>query len=112
MLEKELIAASTEPLLLSILSHGESYGYAIIKQVHKLSKGQINWTDGMLYPVLHRLEKKGLIESNWRTSETGRKRRYYRIKKKGGLALKAQLQQWLTIHSTIIKSRKEKPCLT
>ena len=56
MLSKELVAASAEPLILSLLSKGESYGYAIIQEVRKLSEDQIQWTDGMLYPVLHRLE--------------------------------------------------------
>jgi len=73
---KDLVAASATPLVLSILSEGENYGYAIIKRVHELSGGQMQWTDGMLYPVLHRLEKQGLIRSQERLSETGRKRRY------------------------------------
>ena len=70
---KDLVAASATPLVLSILSEGESYGYAIIKRVHDLSGGQMQWTDGMLYPVLHRLEKQKLIQSKWRKSKTGRK---------------------------------------
>jgi hypothetical protein len=51
MLEKELVAASTEPLILSSLSQGESYGYELIQEVKRLSSGKIGWTDGMLYPV-------------------------------------------------------------
>jgi hypothetical protein len=57
MLAKELVAASTEPLILSLLSKGESYGYALIQEVKRLSTDEIEWTDGMLYPVLHRLEE-------------------------------------------------------
>ena len=57
---KDLVAASATPLILSILAEGDSYGYAIIKRVRELSGGQMEWTDGMLYPVLHRLEKQGL----------------------------------------------------
>ena len=72
MLKKELIAASTEPLLLSILAQGENYGYGLIQKVRESSGGQISWTDGMLYPVLHRLERQGLIKSRWKTSDTGR----------------------------------------
>ena len=56
---KDLVAASATPLVLSILSEGESYGYAIIKRVDELSGGELQWTDGMLYPVLHRLERNG-----------------------------------------------------
>ena len=80
---KDLVAASATPLVLTILSRGESYGYAIIKEVKSISGGNMQWTDGMLYPVLHRLEKQALIISEVRLCETGRKRRYYQIVKEG-----------------------------
>ena len=63
-ISKDLIAASATPLILAILSEGENYGYAIIKRVKELSDGRMQWTDGMLYPVLHRLETQKLIESD------------------------------------------------
>src|SRR3989454_6970297 len=78
-LGKDLVAASATPLVLAILAEGESYGYAIIKRVGELSKGHLQWTDGMLYPVLHRLERHGLVASRWRSSATGRRRKYYRL---------------------------------
>ena len=109
---KDLIAASATPLILSILSKSENYGYAIIKRVHELSNGQMQWTDGMLYPVLHRLEDQKLIQSKWRTSETGRKRKYYKINKKGAKALKEQRNQWEVVYSTLIQLWENKPCLT
>ena len=109
---KDLVAASATPLILSILSDGESYGYAIIKRVHELSSGQMQWTDGMLYPVLHRLEKQKLIESTWRDSETGRRRKYYKIKEEGTKALKEQRNQWLAVYSTLHKLWENEPCLT
>jgi len=74
-LQKELVAASSVPLILSILTEGESYGYAIIQRVKELSGGKIEWTDGMLYPVLHWLEDRGLVTGHWEESETGRKRK-------------------------------------
>jgi hypothetical protein len=55
-LSKDLVAASSIPLILSILQRGDSYGYAIIQQVRELSDGEMQWADGMLYPILHRLE--------------------------------------------------------
>src|SRR4026209_2765650 len=82
-LEKELVAASSVPLVLSILSENDSYGYAIIQRVRELSGGKIEWTDGMLYPVLHWLEDQGFVRSTWRKSETGRKRKYYSLKPEG-----------------------------
>jgi PadR family transcriptional regulator PadR len=94
MLTRELVAASTEPMILSLLAGGESYGYALIQRVRELSGERVEWTDGMLYPVLHRLEERGLIKSRWGVSETGRKRKYYAIKKEGKKAMSEHLEQW------------------
>ena len=110
MATKELVAASTRPLVLSILEQGESYGYAIIQEVKRRSGGELEWTDGMLYPVLHRLEKEGLIKARWGTSDTGRKRKYYRLSRDGGKALKAEKQQWLGVHNTLAELWGLKPC--
>lgn len=101
---KDLNAASATPLILTILREQPSYGYAIIKRVAKLSGGQLNWAEGMLYPVLHRLEKQGQIESYWNVSETGRKRKYYRLKEQGLEALHEQQQQWSMMHDILERS--------
>ena len=87
-------------MLLSILSRGESYGYAIIQEVARLSTGQIAWTEGMLYPVLHRLEREGLIESRWDTSEP-RKRKYYKLKREGRKALADEREQWSVVQAAL-----------
>src|SRR5262252_8793371 len=99
MLAKELIAASTEPLILSLLSKGESYGYALIQEVKRLSGDQLEWTDGMLYPVLHRMEENGWIKSRWVEVENGRKRKYYSIRKDGQQALQKKREQWTLLTS-------------
>jgi PadR family transcriptional regulator, regulatory protein PadR len=112
MLSRELIAASTVPLVLSILGEGESYGYALIQRVQALSGGKITWTEGMLYPVLHWMEKEELIESRWREAETGRKRKYYRLRAKGNQALATEREQWLTVHQTLTKLWKTQPHLS
>jgi PadR family transcriptional regulator, regulatory protein PadR len=109
MLSKELVAASTVPLVLSVLTRGESYGYELIQRIRELSSGKIEWTEGMLYPVLHWMEEEGLIESEWRESETGRKRKYYRLLKEGRKALQAEKQRWLTVHETLAKLWKLQP---
>jgi PadR family transcriptional regulator, regulatory protein PadR len=101
MVDKELIAASTEPLILSLLTHGENYGYALIQKVREMSADRIRWTDGMLYPVLHRLERQGRIKSRWKTAETGRKRKYYSIKKEGRVALLQAQEQWRVVAETL-----------
>jgi PadR family transcriptional regulator, regulatory protein PadR len=94
---KDLVAASATPLVLAILAESDSYGYAIIKRVAELSGGHLQWTDGMLYPVLHRLERQSLVAAKWGLSEGGRKRKYYRITKVGRLQLAAQQQQWQVV---------------
>jgi DNA-binding PadR family transcriptional regulator len=100
-LGKDLVAASATPLVLAILAEGDSYGYAIIKRVTELSGGHLQWTDGMLYPVLHRLERLGLVAAKWRESEIGRKRKYYRITKEGRAELASQRQQWRVVDNTL-----------
>ena|SRR5215471_1668577 len=113
MLSKELVAASTVPLVLSVLSKGESYGYQLIQSVRELSDGEIEWTEGMLYPVLHWMERENLIESEWRPAEKGgRRRRYYRIRKEGRKALQSEQHQWTAVHTTLMKLWKTKLRLT
>ncbi len=101
MIDRELVAASTEPLILSILSQGESYGYALIQEVKSLSGDKIEWTDGMLYPVLHRMERDGWISARWGLAENGRKRKYYSIKKEGRQALEEKREQWTLLSSVL-----------
>ena len=108
MIRKELVAASAEPLILALLEHGESYGYAIIQEVKSRSRGELQWTDGMLYPVLHRMERKGWIKSRWVESETGRKRKYYSLKHDGRKAQQKQREQWLKVHSVLAGLWEEK----
>ena len=98
---KDLVAASATPLVLAILQEGESYGYAIMKRVAELSGGELTWTDGMLYPLLHRLERLGCIGARWGVSETGRRRRYYRITADGRAQLAVQRRQWRMVEATL-----------
>jgi DNA-binding PadR family transcriptional regulator len=100
-MSKDLVAASATPLVLAILAEGDSYGYAIIKRVAELSGGHLQWTDGMLYPVLHRLERQGHVAAKWSAPENGRRRKYYRITKEGRAQLAAQRQQWQVVDGTL-----------
>jgi DNA-binding PadR family transcriptional regulator len=106
------MAASSSALVLSILAGGDSYGYQIIRSVRDLSRERIEWSDGMLYPVLHRLQKQGLIEAYLDTSATGRERKYYRLKKEGTQALAEHRSQWTLVHNTLQQLWETKPCLT
>jgi DNA-binding PadR family transcriptional regulator len=96
-IDKDLVAASSTPLVLAILAEGESYGYAILKRVRALSGGELEWTDGMLYPLLHRLGRLGYVTTEWRTPPEGRRRRYYAITDQGRAALADQRRQWLAV---------------
>ena len=96
-IDKDLVAASATPLVLAILAEGESYGYAILKRVRELSGGELEWTDGMLYPLLHRLRRLGYVTTEWRMPPEGRRRRYYAITGDGQAALAEQQRQWMTV---------------
>ena len=96
-IDKDLVAASATPLVLAILSDGESYGYAILKRVHALSEGALEWSDGMLYPLLHRLGRLGYVTTEWRASPEGRRRNYYVITDVGRAALVEHRRQWATV---------------
>lgn len=100
-INKDLIAASSTPIVLAILSEEDSYGYAILQRVRDLSGGHLEWTDGMLYPVLHRLGRLGYVESRWEVAETGRRRKYYRITSQGRAQLDEQRRQWQTVDATL-----------
>ena len=96
-IDKDLVAASATPLVLAILAEGESYGYSILKRVRELSGGELEWTDGMLYPLLHRLLRLGYVTTEWRTPAGGRRRRYYAITDEGRAALAEHQRQWVTV---------------
>jgi DNA-binding PadR family transcriptional regulator len=100
-LAKDLVAASTVPLVLAILEESESYGYAIIQRVRELSHDEIQWTDGMLYPVLHWLEENGYVKSRWGEAESGRRRKYYSVRATGTKFLAEQKAQWTTVDRTL-----------
>ncbi|HEX6250905.1 MAG TPA: helix-turn-helix transcriptional regulator [Gemmatimonadaceae bacterium] len=100
-INKDLMAASSTPIVLAILAEGDSYGYAILQRVRELSGGRMQWTDGMLYPVLHRLERLGFVEARWEVADTGRKRKYYRITSEGRAQLDEERRQWQAVDATL-----------
>jgi len=101
MISKALTGASTKPIILAILKRGESYGYEIIQQVKDITGGELDWSEPMLYPFLKRLERDGLIKSQWRLSDIGPLRKYYRLTKLGLAELESEKSQWLKVHSAL-----------
>jgi DNA-binding PadR family transcriptional regulator len=108
-LAKDLVAASAAPLALAVLRRGDSYGYAILQEITAASGGRLEWTEGMLYPLLHRLESRRFIESYQATSDAGRVRRYYRLLAAGGDHLDAQSRDFDLISSTLAALRGPNP---
>ncbi len=102
MISKNLTAASTKPIILGILKQGNSYGYLIIKKIKELSGGKMKYSDGMLYPVLHRLEKEGLIISTWvMEDDSVRPRKYYEITEAGKKELIQEQAQWSEVNAVL-----------
>lgn len=104
---KDLVAASAMPLVLAIVAEGESYGYAILKRISELSRGEMEWTDGMLYPLLHRLDRLGYVEARWDADEGTRRRRYYSITPAGRDALTEQRRQWSVVAEALQNAWRE-----
>ncbi|HZF68932.1 MAG TPA: helix-turn-helix transcriptional regulator [Gemmatirosa sp.] len=100
-ISKDLMAASSTPIVLAILAEADSYGYAILQRVRELSRGRMEWTDGMLYPVLHRLERLGHVEARWEVAESGRRRKYYRLTAEGRAQLAEERRQWQAVDATL-----------
>jgi len=98
---KDLVAASATPIVLGILAESESYGYAILRRINDLSGGELDWTEGLLYPLLHRLERLGHVESSWQAVAGERRRKYYRITNQGLDELAEQRRQWSTVVDTL-----------
>jgi PadR family transcriptional regulator, regulatory protein PadR len=96
-IDKDLVAAAATPLVLAILAEGDSYGYAILKRVRELSHGELEWTDGMLYPLLHRLHRLGSVTTEWQTPPEGRRRKYYALTDEGRASLADHKRQWVTV---------------
>ncbi|MFD9740989.1 PadR family transcriptional regulator [Umezawaea sp. NPDC059074] len=100
---KDLVAASATPMVLGILAEADSYGYAILRRINELSGGELDWTEGLLYPLLHRLERLGHVESTWQSVAGERKRKYYRVTESGLAELAEQRRQW----DTVVEALKE-----
>jgi PadR family transcriptional regulator PadR len=94
IMDSELLKGTLSLLILSLLSRKPMYGYEIAATVHRDTDGSFTWREGSLYPSLHKMERDGLIVGEWEEKETGRKRRYYQITKKGKAALREKVQSW------------------
>ncbi|MDJ0755099.1 MAG: helix-turn-helix transcriptional regulator [Ardenticatenaceae bacterium] len=85
---------STETLLLMLLRDEPMYGYQISQELARRSDGYFETKEGLLYPTLHRMQKEGLINSEWRQPDGSRRRKYYTLTRLGREQLKEQKEEW------------------
>ena len=96
----EALKGHLDLLLLSILAGGPAHGYAVIESLRLRSRGTFDLPEGTIYPALHRLEKQGLLTSDW-TEESGRRKRIYKLTPKGKGALNQRQQEWQTFSQAV-----------
>ena len=93
-MNSKFLSGSVEMLILQIAHAGPTYGYEIAQEAMKRSEGYFNLKEGSLYPALHRMERRGLLEAFWEEKETGRRRRFYRITAEGKKVLDEARTEW------------------
>ena len=106
-ISKELLKGSTGTMILQLLSEQDMYGYMIIGQIESRSDSVFHMSEGSLYPILHTMEKEGLLQSYRQMSESGKERKYYRITAKGRLQLELKLDEWKLFSSSVSKVLKQ-----
>lgn len=107
----ELLKGSTVILVLSLLDQEPMYGYQMIKEIEKRSSGVFTFKEGTLYPILHSLEAKGVIESSWWGNEGSRQRKYYRLTDQGKRCLAEKQREWVTFRAAIDKILTKGACV-
>jgi len=104
---------STDTLILSLLSERPMYGYQIARELERRSEGYFEMKEGLLYPTLHRMEREGLVRSEWRTVSGARRRKYYFITEKGRKVLANSVAEWMTFTERLMRviggKRDEQP---
>ncbi len=111
MLSKRLVGAALKPLVLSLLADGPKYGFQITYRARLLAKNQAHWSNSKLYPLLHKLEHEGLVESFWKPSKSGPDRKYYQLTLEGSRALEVEKDEWRTVQRMFSELWDERPAL-
>jgi len=95
------MTGSTTMLVLSLLNSGDKYGYQMIKELELLSDNTFTLNEGTLYPILHQLEKDGMVKSYITETDSGKKRKYYQLTNKGKKLLVQKKEEWALFTSKI-----------
>lgn len=98
-----LLYGALDTLILKTLTRGPSHGYAVAKYIEETSGDAVLVEEGSLYPALYRLERRGLVEAEWGTSELGRRAKLYRLTDAGRAHLAAELATWLRFSAGVSK---------
>ena len=93
-MDSRFLTGSVELLILQIAQAGPTYGYEIAQEAMRRSDGYFNLKEGSLYPALHRMGRRGLLEAFWEEKETGRRRRFYRLTAEGAKTLEIERAEW------------------
>jgi transcriptional regulator len=99
----DLLQGTLDLLVLKTLTWGPAHGYTVASWIQQLTDDVFQVGEGSLYPALHRLEERGLVESEWRRSENNRKAKFYRLTAAGRARLRAESQTWTRFASAIAK---------
>jgi PadR family transcriptional regulator len=97
----DLPQGTLDLLILRVVGLGAIHGYAIAQRIQLVSKDALQVQQGSLYPALHRLENRGLLAAEWKTSDTGRAAKYYRLTPKGRSRLKAEAAEWARLTDAV-----------
>ncbi len=98
---RELLKGAADTLVLSTFADAEMYGYQVVKELERRSEGFFRLKEGTLYPILHRLERQGLLAGRWQTMPNGSERRYYSLTARGRRALSDKLDEWETFAQAV-----------
>lgn len=104
-LTKQALDGNVETIILSELVSGANYGYALVRDINEKHAGLLALGEGTIYPVLYRMEEKGLLVSEIRQTAAGRDRKYYRVSPKGRKVLQENMRQWETLSQVMEKIR-------
>ena len=90
----DLLPGTLDLLILKTLTLGAQHGYAIVNRIHETTEDVLRIEEGTLYPALHRMESRGLIEAEWKPSENNRRAKFYRLTRDGRKQLRDKLAAW------------------
>jgi transcriptional regulator len=99
--KSDLPQGTLDLLILKTVALGPVHGYAIAQRLQQLSRDVVQVPGGSLYPALHRLENRGLLKAEWKTTETGREAKFYRLTRKGRAQLEADAASWQRLSEAV-----------